>query len=152
MKAPAASSAAAICIPSPGAKCSARTSCAAALSGAAETGNADRHCQSADAMIAIIERDFGNPDLSADYIAEKLGCSAKHVYQTVRRQTHRTVGDVIESTRLQFAEELLLGTDGKNEEIAERCGFGTLNTFYRAFRRTHGIAPGEWRRRRSSRA
>ena len=120
--------------------------CASALAAAAGSGHIEKRRQSADAMMAIIESDFGTPELSADYIAEKLGCSAKHVYQTVREQTGRTVGDLIESTRLRVAEELLLGTDGKNEEIAERCGFGTLNTFYRVFRRSHGVAPGEWRR------
>ena len=120
--------------------------CASALAAAAGSGHIEKRRQSAGTMLAMIESDFGNPDLSADYIAEKLGCSAKHVYQTVREQTGHTVGELIESTRLQFAEELLLGTDGKNEEIAERCGFGTLNTFYRVFRRSHGVAPGEWRR------
>ena len=124
--------------------------CAVALSGRAEEGKIESRTQSASTMIALIESDFVNPDLSADYIAGKLGCSARFVYQTVRDETGHTVGEVIESTRLQFAEELLLGTAGKNEEIAERCGFGTLNTFYRAFRRSHGISPGEWRRQKLS--
>jgi AraC-like DNA-binding protein len=100
-----------------------------------------------NSIISLIERDFSVPDLSAKYLAEKLKCSLKSIYQAISQNTSLTVSDIIENTRLHFATELLRNTDKTNEEISSLCGFGTMNTFYRVFKKRYAISPGEWRHR-----
>lgn len=116
------------------------------LTNTAQENLSSRTSQTVSAIISIIEAEFSNPELSADYLAQRLNVSSKYIYLTVKEQTHKTVGEWIEETRLQFAAEMLLHTDKKNEEISQMCGFGTINTFYRVFRKKYGIAPGEWRK------
>lgn len=103
------------------------------------------------AIIRMIESDFYNPNLSADYLAQQLGCSPKFIYQTVKEHTGKTPGELIEENRLRFAADLLLNTNKKNEDIARLCGFGALNTFYRIFRKKYGVAPGEWKKQQMTR-
>ena len=116
------------------------------LTNTAQENLSSRTSQTVSAIISIIEAEFSNPELSADYLAQRLNVSSKYIYLTVKEQTHKTVGEWIEETRLQFAAEMLLHTDKKNEEISQLCGFGTINTFYRVFRKKYGFAPLEWRK------
>ena len=116
------------------------------LTKTAQDNISGRSSQTLSAIISIIESNFSDPDLSADYLAQRLNCSVKHIYQIMKEQTQKTLGEWIEDTRLQFASEMLLHTDKKNEEISQLCGFGTINTFYRVFKKKYGIAPGEWRK------
>ena len=103
-----------------------------------------------NSIISLIERDFSMPDLSARYISEKLKCSLKSIYQSVSQYSSLTVSDIIENTRLHFAMELLRNTDKTNEEISNLCGFGTMNTFYRVFKKRYSISPGEWRHKENN--
>lgn len=118
---------------------------ACALSETVNSALSSRASQPVQMILSIIETEFRNPALSADYLAQRMNYSSKHIYHMVKEQTGKTVGDLIEETRLQFAAEMLQHTNKTNEEIAQLCGFGTINTFYRVFKRKYGVAPGEWR-------
>lgn len=48
--------------------------------------------------------------------------------------------------RLRLARIRLAGSDDNIKTISEECGFENLESFYRAFRRTSGMPPGEYRR------
>ena len=97
-------------------------------------------------IMQIIEKDFTDPNMCAEYIADKLHFSAKYIYKLIRDNTGQTVGDIIEKTRLKFSLDFLTSTDKTNDEIAQICGFVSLNTFYRAFRKVYGVTPGEYRK------
>ena len=45
-------------------------------------------------------------------------------------------------------ESLLMETDKSVTEICTMVGFHSNNTFYKAFKRVYGIAPGKWRENR----
>lgn len=111
--------------------------------------NASASSHIADKILQIIESDFANPNMSANYIADVIHFSEKYVYQVVKERTRQTVGDIIEDTRFKFSLELLNNTDKTNEEIAVMCGFSSVNTFYRVFKKKLGVSPGEYRRTNS---
>ena len=47
---------------------------------------------------------------------------------------------------MDAVEDLLLHTDLSIDEIAERAGFGAVNTLYRVFKKRKGVPPATWRR------
>ncbi|MGF0169958.1 GlxA family transcriptional regulator [Streptomyces sp. Marseille-Q5077] len=53
----------------------------------------------------------------------------------------------IESARVELAGNLLETTDATLERVATVCGFGTVDTLIRAFRRRHAMTPSEYRAR-----
>lgn len=121
--------------------------CALCLCAQCAESRHKRSSTRAENLLDYIAAHSADPALSAALLAERFSLSEKYVYQYVREQTGKTLGDMIESCRMARAEKFLLETDWSNERVAQDCGFGTANTFYRIFRKVHGIAPGVWRSR-----
>jgi transcriptional regulator GlxA family with amidase domain len=52
----------------------------------------------------------------------------------------------VQASRVESARRLLETTGQGTAEIARACGFGTVETMHRAFRRTVHTTPGQYRR------
>jgi AraC-like DNA-binding protein len=53
--------------------------------------------------------------------------------------------DYLLQLRLELASRWLRATDEPVKAVAQRCGFGTVESFIRAFTRAKGASPGRWR-------
>jgi two-component system response regulator YesN len=60
---------------------------------------------------------------------------------------NRTVAAEIAHCRIGFAKQLLLESDLKAHDIAERSGFTNMCHFSEAFLRMEGVRPSEFRQR-----
>jgi AraC-like DNA-binding protein len=96
-----------------------------------------------------------------DYLAEcrvratsvRAGEFAARMKRTpvqLAREFHASVGacvkDYFNARQLERARELLLRTSRVTADIAVDAGFGTARSFYRAFRRSTGVSPTEYRK------
>jgi AraC-like DNA-binding protein len=98
-------------------------------------------------VIAAIEADFGDPGLSPDGIALKLGVSPRYV-QDLLHDTGLTFSARVLELRLQRARAMLADPrHGRLRvgEIADACGFNEIPYFNRCFRRRFGASPTELR-------
>jgi transcriptional regulator GlxA family with amidase domain len=86
-------------------------------------------------------------DLSVATLARSAGLSERHLARMFRAETGTTVGEHVEAVRVEAARRLLEGSQDGLGAVARRCGFGTVETFHRAFKRRTGITPGEHRAR-----
>lgn len=86
-------------------------------------------------------------DLSVAALARGAGLSERHLARMFRAETGTTVGDHVEAVRVETARRLLEDGGSRLGQVARRCGFGTVETFHRAFKRRTGITPGEHRAR-----
>lgn len=59
------------------------------------------------------------------------------------------VKDYFQSHQIERAKKLLLTTGESTARIAVDAGFGTVRSFYRAFRRCTGVSPTEYRKEMS---
>jgi transcriptional regulator GlxA family with amidase domain len=84
-------------------------------------------------------------DLSVAALARRAAMSERHFARRFREETGVTPADHVEALRTEAACRLLETTDEAIEAVARRCGFGTVETMYRAFRRRHGTTPGRHR-------
>jgi transcriptional regulator GlxA family with amidase domain len=71
--------------------------------------------------------------------------SPRTFQRLVRRQTGMTPGAWVEQIRVEAARRALETTPMTMAAVADRCGFGTVSTLYRAFDRRLGVAPAAYR-------
>ena len=86
-------------------------------------------------------------DLSVAALARRAGLSERHLARTFRAETGTTVADHVEAVRIEAARRFLEDGGTGLGVVARQCGFGTVETFHRAFKRRTGITPGEHRAR-----
>ena len=105
-----------------------------------------------DALIGYIERNYADPKLNIDALADHVGLSASHIQNIFKAATGSSISAYLRRLRLNKATELLEQTDVPISEIAERTGFGNSNYFYTVFKRHYAVTPSEYRANRLNRA
>ncbi|MGW0495442.1 GlxA family transcriptional regulator [Streptomyces sp. NPDC003007] len=91
--------------------------------------------------------DHPDADLSVETLAVRARLSPRHFARAFRAETGMTPGRYVDRVRLEHARRLLEDTTGGIEEIARGSGYGTPEGMRRAFVRTLGTPPAEYRRR-----
>jgi transcriptional regulator GlxA family with amidase domain len=86
-------------------------------------------------------------DLSVEALARRAFMSPRNFARTFRREVGVTPAVYVAELRLERARLELESGALAVEEIARRCGFGTVETMRRAFRRRLAVSPSEYRRR-----
>ncbi|WP_264294012.1 GlxA family transcriptional regulator [Diaphorobacter aerolatus] len=99
-----------------------------------------------DALRHYIMRCIGKP-MSIAELAEQAHVSDRQLTRIFKTELNMTPAAYIESVRVEMARNRLETTDEPLERIATTCGFNTTDALNRAFRRTLGTTPAEYRSR-----
>jgi transcriptional regulator GlxA family with amidase domain len=86
-------------------------------------------------------------DLTVAALAERTFMSQRNFARVFAAETGVTPAVYVESLRLERARTLLETTALQLEEIAQRCGFGSVETLRRAFGRRLRVSPSAYRAR-----
>jgi len=86
-------------------------------------------------------------DLSVESLAARARLSPRHFARAFQAETGTTPGRYVDRVRLEHARRLLEDTTDGVEEISRASGYGTPEAMRRAFVRTLGASPAEYRRR-----
>lgn len=86
-------------------------------------------------------------DLSVEALAARARLSPRHFARAFQAETGTTPGRYVERVRVEHARRLLEDTADGVEEISRACGYGTPEAMRRAFLKSLGTAPAEYRRR-----
>lgn len=85
-------------------------------------------------------------NISLSQLAKVLGYNEKYLSHTLHDLTGIHFRKLLNSYRIDYAKKLLSGShDMTISAIATTCGFNSLNTFNREFKRLVGITPSEYR-------
>ncbi|PYI54270.1 AraC family transcriptional regulator [Paenibacillus flagellatus] len=95
----------------------------------------------------IIERDYGNPNLCLNSIADELDMSPIYLSRLYKQLTFYTLTDVIQDVRMKESKRLLLESDCSVADIAKMTGFTSSSYFYRMFKKSNGVTPNDFRKR-----
>lgn len=98
--------------------------------------------------LAVVERNL-NSALTLDYLSHRCEVSKPYLFALFKRHFGVSPHRYILNAQLTRARTLLASREFSIKEIAEKCGFDTLEVFYRQFRRSCGMPPGEYRKRNS---
>jgi AraC family transcriptional activator FtrA len=83
-----------------------------------------------------------------DDLARKAGMSSRTFQRRFQEATGSPPGEWLVSERVRLAQEHLeRDNDVSLEEIAEMCGFGSLETMRHHFKRRTGVAPASYQKR-----
>jgi AraC-like DNA-binding protein len=80
-----------------------------------------------------------------DAAAKRFGWSRATLLRKLRREGMR-FGDLAAERRLGFARSLLIGSTRSIADIALASGYAETASFTRAFRRSAGLTPSQWRK------
>ena len=94
--------------------------------------------------IALIGERYSDPMLNVSEVADSLGISLAYLSKIFKRYHRMNISDYISHIRVEVAKRLLEKGE-QIQEIADKCGFGSLRTFMRVFRKLEGVTPGQYR-------
>ncbi|MEW2622929.1 helix-turn-helix domain-containing protein [Streptomyces sp. NPDC048106] len=117
-------------------------------------GGADADTARSHVLIRVrdyINQNLGDPDLSPEGIARTHRISVRYLHRLFESE-RTTVSRLIQQRRLEECGRELahLGTASTVSAVAHRWGFVSTSHFSRAFRRTYGVSPREWRKLRAA--
>ena len=100
------------------------------------------------AVICYIEAHVTDEKLNPDKLARQIGFSWDHIRELFRRDTGYPIARYVQMRKIKRSALDLIHTDKTILDIALCYGFTNPETYTRAFRRTTGMTPSEFRRQR----
>ena len=101
-----------------------------------------------DRLVAHIEANYRDPQLSLQSIADSFGLNETYVSRFYKEQTGESLSHAVERRRMNAAFELLTTSD----ETVDAIGYNSSNAFRRAFKRITGVSPAAYREAHASSA
>lgn len=96
-------------------------------------------------VVSFVDENLSDSELCAASAAAQLGMTENEVKKAMLRATGKTFFDYIDAERMRRVKEALLTTELSVSEIMAQCGYHSLNTLYKAFKRTYGVSPKQMR-------
>jgi len=83
-------------------------------------------------------------------LSSVLGATPARLQQLFSKNLNLAVKEYITLLRMSKADSYLTDTDMNILDIAYHCGYGTVRSFNRAFQKTHGVTPSEFKKNKKS--
>lgn len=101
-----------------------------------------------ETLNSIIYKNIEDPELDVEKLAGIMNMSRMTLYRKIKAITDITPVELINTTRLKRAAELLAEGDYKMYEIADLAGFTSQSNFARAFLKQFNMTPTEYMHQR----
>jgi AraC-like DNA-binding protein len=100
----------------------------------------------AAALTAYIDQNLSNPMLCLAGAAAAFGISEAATGSLVKKSAGKTFFEYVDQKRMKKAYALLAESNIPVNDIASKCGFALVNSFYKSFKRHFGFPPTALRR------
>lgn len=97
-------------------------------------------------IMHYINEEYNNANLGLGMIATNFNISEGYVSSLFKEQTGVNFTEYVEKQRINTACNLLKTTDLNINDISEKVGYNSVQSFRRAFKRLHGFSPSELRK------
>ena len=112
---------------------------------AKDDGNAKSIEQLRDRILAYLQENFRDPNLSQSAVADAFGISVYTLSRLFKNQVGLGFSEYVTGKRLDSAKEMLLTTRLPVNVIAENVGIPSLSYFSRLFKLNFGVSPAKYR-------
>lgn len=96
--------------------------------------------------LEIIEKNYMDQTLSLVSVSNEIAVSPNYLSALIKKSTGSTFIDLLSKKRIMEAKELLLYSNLKIREIAEKCGYSDQHYFSYCFKKYTGMSPNACRR------
>jgi len=83
--------------------------------------------------------------IKAEQVLDHLRISRSNLESRFKQEMHKTIHQVIHEEKLARAQYMLRSTEVPIQEVAEICGYPSLQYFYAVFKKEFGVTPKEFR-------
>lgn len=109
---------------------------------ASKASNAQRMLEQA---VNLIRKSYTDPDLTMDFICDRLGISASYLGQLFKKYRDITFVKFLTGVRIDKAKDLLSTTGDRVVEVALQCGYKDVYYFSHTFKKATGFPPKKYR-------
>ena len=97
-----------------------------------------------DDLTRFIKSNFGS-DLSLDFLAAYVHLSPEYLSRYFKKCTGMNISEFITKTRIEKAKYRLRTSNWTINDICDYCGYGSISSFQKAFKKAVGMTAGEYR-------
>lgn len=98
-----------------------------------------------DKIIEFIEKNYSNPDLGLNLIAENIGITNSYLSYFFKSQVGINITNYINNIRIYHAKELLSKDNYSIAQVAQKIGLSNDIALIRLFKKVEGVTPGKFR-------
>ncbi|QNL51680.1 AraC family transcriptional regulator [Olivibacter sp. SDN3] len=95
------------------------------------------------------QKNFGNPNFNMADLAYQLHTNERYISSAINQHSGMNFNRLVNSFRVNEAKKMLLNPTYRNlsnDQLADRVGFGNVNTFYRQFKEFTGFTPMKFKK------
>lgn len=92
-------------------------------------------------VMRVLNCELGNPNLTVEMLADKVGLSRVHLNRKLKELTNQTARDFIRNVRLSQAADLLSQGNIPINRVATMVGFSSAAHFATSFQAFYGVSP-----------
>lgn len=97
-------------------------------------------------LVQLVQNNYFDPSLNVSTIAQQLGHRPDELSRAFRQSMNMGPLEYIRSVRIKAAIDLLRSNpDLQIKRVCELCGYTSIDSFQRAFKRVTGTTPGKFR-------
>lgn len=104
-----------------------------------------------DKVIEIIENEYGNENLSLTDVSTRLSVSPNYLSALIKKVKKKNFISLLTEKRMKTAYEMIVYSQMKILEIAEKCGYCDQHYFSYCFKKYYGMSPNKMRETERSR-
>lgn len=110
-----------------------------------EKAASNRYGYIVDQVMAYIEKNYADEDLSLNVLASHVNFSPNHLSMIFSQQTGQTFSKYLTNYRMSRAKELLRCTGKRSSVISMEVGYKDPHYFSYLFKKTQGMTPTQYR-------
>lgn len=96
-------------------------------------------------LVAYVDKNYSEPGINLDRIAEEFGFSASYLTRFFKNQTGHSLMRYIDDIRMEKARKLLKETDQTLGDMIKEIGYTDTTNFIRKFKKLEGVTPIQYR-------
>ena len=105
----------------------------------------NREWRLVSATLRTVTESYTDSELTLERIAKSLYISKSHLSRVFKELSGESFSDYLRKFRMSNAAYMLRNTSLQVDEIAHKCGFKDVPTFYRNFQSEHNTTPHKYR-------
>ena len=98
-----------------------------------------------DKALEYIRDNYADPNLTVDFMCERLGLSGAYFSTLFKKETGKTFVSYLTDYRLDKAIRLLVEKNEKSYVIAQQIGYQDPNYFSYVFKKKYGVSPSKYK-------